>query len=481
MWALIIFTLLMQIIYADIVDYTREKYVLIENDDCAVYENYGSIFHVTNLTYYNELTLEHKGILNKLNKKPDSENQIANIEGEIEMIETLLEELKLNDRTKRGINELGTLWKWIAGTPDHDDFVKINEKINDLIINSNKQFMINSKLFNIINKLTDQFETNKEARGNMKIVRKRNRLILTDLTNLIHAISLAKVNILFTGILNLREIRQIMKIEEKRITLTDILDASSFKVVQTQDCVIVYIKYPIINKLCKLYDVRPINNNNTELKIEHEIVKCQNYFTNVKNCKQEIHNTYCKKADEETCLSKILNSKEAKCQIIVKKPKQVEIIKDGVILISGENIVNSTNLEGSYLITFDNNVNINNIRYENPTAIIKNYLKNNKIPIYDVTEIFNETIEFENINYLTLKDELSSSHHKLITIIIIFVLILTIYLSIKLRKYIKIYINKKKENVKRTEKELKEFALSELKRKVNELHESNERDPGRLS
>lgn len=201
----------------------------------------------------------------------------------------------------------------------------------------------------------------------------------------------------------------------------------------------------------------------------------------MKNCKQEIHNTYCKKADEETCLSKILNSKEAKCQIIVKKPKQVEIIKDGVILISGENIVNSTNLEGSYLITFDNNVNINNIRYENPTAIIKNYLKNNKIPIYDVTEIFNETIEFENINYLTLKDELSSSHHKLITIIIIFVLILTIYLSIKLRKYIKIYINKKKENVKRTEKELKEFALSELKRKVNELHESNERDPGRLS
>lgn len=61
--------------------------------------------NVTNLTYYNELILEQKVILNKLNKKSDSENQIAYIEWEIEMIETLLEELKLNDRTKRGVNE----------------------------------------------------------------------------------------------------------------------------------------------------------------------------------------------------------------------------------------------------------------------------------------------------------------------------------------------------------------------------------------
>jgi len=43
----------------------------------------------------------------------------------------------LPSRTKRGINELGTLWKWIAGTPDHDDLITVQNKIDDLIQNNN--------------------------------------------------------------------------------------------------------------------------------------------------------------------------------------------------------------------------------------------------------------------------------------------------------------------------------------------------------
>jgi len=30
----------------------------------------------------------------------------------------------ISTRSKRGINEVGTVWKWLAGTPDHDDLVK---------------------------------------------------------------------------------------------------------------------------------------------------------------------------------------------------------------------------------------------------------------------------------------------------------------------------------------------------------------------
>jgi len=48
-------------------------------------------------------------------------------------------------KTKRGINEIGTIWKWIAGIPNHDN-------------NNNDQFVINSKLFKEIRSLSEEFK-----------------------------------------------------------------------------------------------------------------------------------------------------------------------------------------------------------------------------------------------------------------------------------------------------------------------------------
>jgi len=50
---------------------------------------------------------------------------------------------------------MGTLWKWIAGTPDHDDLKTVQNKIDDLIQNNNNQFVINSKLFKEIKTLSE--------------------------------------------------------------------------------------------------------------------------------------------------------------------------------------------------------------------------------------------------------------------------------------------------------------------------------------
>jgi len=57
-----------------------------------------------------------------------------------------MSQLILN-RSKRGINELGTIWKWKTGTPDHDNFITVQNKIDDLVQNNNDQFVINSKIF----------------------------------------------------------------------------------------------------------------------------------------------------------------------------------------------------------------------------------------------------------------------------------------------------------------------------------------------
>jgi len=61
------------------------------------------------------------------------------------VIELILSQL-ISTRSKRGIHEIGTVWKWLAGTSDHDDFIKIHIKNNELIENNNRQFIINSKL-----------------------------------------------------------------------------------------------------------------------------------------------------------------------------------------------------------------------------------------------------------------------------------------------------------------------------------------------
>ncbi len=57
-------------------------------------------------------------------------------------------------RNKRSINEFGTAWKWLSGTPDHDDLIRIENKINELTENNNKQFTINSRIYQEVKLMT---------------------------------------------------------------------------------------------------------------------------------------------------------------------------------------------------------------------------------------------------------------------------------------------------------------------------------------
>ena len=104
------------------------KYIFLENDTLNIsninfsnndeYNDYGDIFHITNLTYFRELINSDKSYSNKKyrynNLQGNNENEVAYIndldtEPEIEIIETLLEQIQNKDtRYKRGINELGS-------------------------------------------------------------------------------------------------------------------------------------------------------------------------------------------------------------------------------------------------------------------------------------------------------------------------------------------------------------------------------------
>jgi len=117
------------------------------------YDSYAELFHVTNLSFYEEIINTEKSSSNK-SLKTDIEWEISM---DLELIKLTLSEI-MPKRQKRGINEIGTLWKCIAGTPDHDDFITVQNKIDNLIENNNKQFTINSKLFNKVKYLTENLK-----------------------------------------------------------------------------------------------------------------------------------------------------------------------------------------------------------------------------------------------------------------------------------------------------------------------------------
>ena len=217
----------------DIVDYTREDYVLLEDGDVALYNDYGENFHLTNLTNFTELVNSDKSYNIKKyrynNLQGNNEDVVAYIndldtELEIELIETLLDQTQKKDtRYKRGINELGTLWKWIAKTPDHDGLVLINNKLNELIKNNNKQYTTNSEIFKIISQLTKTIKNVNENSHVRLLTKRKYQFLVTEPQNMVRTIAMAKIGILNPAILHLDEIRN----EHGGLTITDLMAISN--------------------------------------------------------------------------------------------------------------------------------------------------------------------------------------------------------------------------------------------------------------
>jgi len=71
-------------------------------------------------------------------------------------------------------------------------------------------------------------------------------LLTYDPMNLMDTITLAKIDVFNTKILNNDDIQEIYKHEDRPVIIIDFLDISEFKIALHQDLIIIYIKYPII-------------------------------------------------------------------------------------------------------------------------------------------------------------------------------------------------------------------------------------------
>ena len=124
---------------------------------------------------------------------------------ELENIDTKLWTLKINsktNRTRRSIDQIGTVWKWIAGNPDRQDFEIVQDKINNLLSNNERQIVINNIINQKLNEVTTN--TNKIMKtyeefnpDNVKttILLKRIEILKEEINNLINSISWSKAGI----------------------------------------------------------------------------------------------------------------------------------------------------------------------------------------------------------------------------------------------------------------------------------------------
>jgi len=157
------------------------------------------------------------------------------------------------------------------------------------------------------------------------------------------------------------------------------------------------------------------------------------------NSKTEIFNNYCTLNPEGSCFTRLLNGKKFFCNKIREKNKSVDVIQDGAIFVNGENTVNDTHLNGSYLITF-NGTSKNNISCTNVDNKILEYITAQKYTDFLVSEyiISNDSeLSFDNINVLNPFIQIKQTQIPVTLILIIFTVIyIIIMVIIKFRTFL---------------------------------------------
>jgi len=123
--------------------------------------------------------------------------------------------LNVHHRIARSLDFLGTALK-VVGTPDASDFLKIKITEAQLVESNSRQIIINSETQKQINRLTDTINKIINARKNdlvdtPHLFEARNKMLFTEIKNLILTITLAKSNIVSPTILDHADLKSLVE------------------------------------------------------------------------------------------------------------------------------------------------------------------------------------------------------------------------------------------------------------------------------
>lgn len=305
---------------------------------------------------------------------------------EITEIQSFLSRLKPKV-SKRSINAIGTAWKWLTGSPDHEDLVMLENHINNLLENNNNQLIINRAMSERINNITEVsnkiskiLKDREDIQHDMAVnIKFKLQLIKDEIININYAIHWAKVGIVNSYIFSNAEMNLIKEIIEKNnIPFTNIEEAFEFsnvKIASSSSKILYLIEIPITdNNLCESLLIKAIKKGNRLYKIPFEkIIRCKNkIFGKKSNCKEHNQIKICTKGNivdisNSTCIPHLLKSRTPNCITINNQHiPTVQEVLPGIILLNQFNDTvcidkEEISLTGSFAIQYHNStITINN-------------------------------------------------------------------------------------------------------------------------
>ena len=299
------------------IDYTNSHFIAITDNKVATYKNYDYTIHRTNLTEYENIIMENEN----LSKNLSDPREVSMIPEQTREIERVLETLRRHRRSARSIDILGSALKFVAGTPDHNDLISLETRIDLLVQNNDKQFIINSAIQDRINELTEKINTINNYQNSYNTI-KQDDFILFEAVVMRNgeiiffnnkALAIVLENIVHPAILDNTNFETKFESETAPVSVNDILRVSNVLVLQN-NCIIFYIiKFPILEYFCEFVKVYPVIHNNTIIKIEvNQAAECINSILPVSDCIDIKTIKICRET-ANACLSEVMNNDSAFC------------------------------------------------------------------------------------------------------------------------------------------------------------------------
>ncbi|XP_050339500.1 uncharacterized protein LOC126765866 [Bactrocera neohumeralis] len=260
----------------EILDYTNSYLVTINNGLAKIQDGTFRLIHIIDINKYEQLLTDIQDHIT--DKIPKDTFLRPILKHEINQTLEILDTLKptKTSRIRKSINILGTAWKYLAGSPDHDDLEIINKNLLNLNQNNNKQVIINELFTNRINNISNVMNLiSNSIRKDDSIINEividlqsKIRLIKEELVNIKYAIQWAKTNVLNTLLLNKEEIKTALeKLREEQMPFNnaeEALEFSKINVLSKEMLIIYMIKIPLTNsEIFRRIIIRPVKKPKT--------------------------------------------------------------------------------------------------------------------------------------------------------------------------------------------------------------------------
>lgn len=368
--------------FSRISDYSRSNYIPILDGNVLVWERQGLIRHTSNLTEFTNIIDE----TDKLSELFPQSHMRKLLDVDIDHVRSLLSVVRVHHRTARSLDFLGTVLKVVAGTPDASDFRMIKLSESKLIDANNMQVVINTETQKQINQLTSTVnEIIKAKKANLvdtphlyEALLARNRMLTTEIQNLILTITLARSGIVNPTIFDHNDLKSILNEHPPEVPIVNLMEASSIKVLQSENIVHVLITYPKIKSVCNKIAIYPVSHQHTILQLQDNIIAdCDGDVLATSGCTTTNFGAICKVAKGDNCARALYAGSTANCRSQPSDLRTITEVDDGVIIINDSSAKVSADdgpeisIHGTYLITFERSSMINGTQFTNQREMVK--------------------------------------------------------------------------------------------------------------